>query len=540
LMKHLLIAGGLLCATLAVPAVAHTAPDPTDSTAQRYVDWHHADPQHDAQPGVSTTRAYEFARRRQPRTVVVAIIDSGVDVDHEDLRDNIWQNAGEVPSNGLDDDGNGYVDDVHGWNFLGNADGENIEWETLELTRLFRRYRPEFEGKTADQVPAGRREAFAEYERVRAEYDRKLAESREELSMIEQLMQVQEVTHQIVTKALQSETYTAADLRALPADDEVVGQAAAFLLSLIENDIKMDELREAYEHYGTLVNYQLNLEYDPRAEIIGDDPTRLGDAYGNNDVVGGDPEHGTHVAGIVAAARANGMGLDGIATDVRVMVLRAVPNGDERDKDIANAIRYAVDNGAHIINMSFGKSYSPEKSLVDEAVQLAEARGVLLVHAAGNEAENVDRVRVYPNDDLSGRDAPAGNWLSVGATSIEVGPEFVADFSNWGRRGVDLFAPGVDIYSTLPGGGYGLNSGTSMAAPVVSGVAALVWAYYPELTATQLRDVLLRSAVPYRPRVRRPTDEGKPKRVRFKRLSATVGVVNAYAAMQLAERPVGK
>jgi subtilisin family serine protease len=267
--------------------------------------------------------------------------------------------------------------------------------------------------------------------------------------------------------------------------------------------------------------------------VVGDNPADLNErGYGNPDVAGPDAKHGTHVAGIIAANRDNGYGAEGIAAPVQIMAVRAVPNGDERDKDVANAIRYAVDNGAHIINMSFGKSYSPQKQAVDEAVRYAEANGVLLVHAAGNDGKDVDTQPNYPSDRFLGGQTVT-NWISVGASGWQAGEAFVASFSNYGQAQVDLFAPGVQIHSTLPGSTYGPNQGTSMAAPMVSGVAALVWAYYPALTATQLKDVLLRSAVRYsQEKVVKPGTEDEA--VPFNTLSVTGGVVNAYEALKLA------
>jgi subtilisin family serine protease len=215
---------------------------------------------------------------------------------------------------------------------------------------------------------------------------------------------------------------------------------------------------------------------------------------------------------------------------VRIMSVRVTPDGDERDKDVANGIRYAVDHGALVINMSFGKGYSPEKPVVDSAVRYAESKGVLLVHAAGNDGSDNDRVPSYPTAGYLGG-GRAANWLEVGASTFRRSA-LAARFSNYGRTAVDLFAPGQDIYATLPNQRYGRQSGTSMAAPTVSGVAALLLAYFPRLTPMDVRRILLASVTRY-PDARVPAPGGGPP-VPFASLSATGGVVNAYAAVRQA------
>lgn len=221
------------------------------------------------------------------------------------------------------------------------------------------------------------------------------------------------------------------------------------------------------------------------------------------------------------------------------MVIRAVPDGDERDKDVANAIIYAVDNGARIINMSFGKGHSPNKEAVDKAIQYAESKDVLLIHAAGNASLDIDEtdqfpMKYYGND----KKQAAGNWITVGASDRESGKGLVAEFSNYGNKNVDVFAPGVAVYSTVPEGDYKENSGTSMAAPVVAGVAALVLNYFPALSATELREIILKSATRKygKSRVYVPGKKEDEQKTKFKKLSNTGGIVNAYTAMKYAEK----
>jgi subtilisin family serine protease len=288
-------------------------------------------------------------------------------------------------------------------------------------------------------------------------------------------------------------------------------------------------LKEQVKQIEVRANCQYNLDYDPRS-LVGDDYNNVGERlYGNNSVAGPDAFHGTHVAGIIAAVRGNGIGVDGVASKAKIMVVRVVPDGDERDKDVANGIRYAVDNGAKIINMSFGKGFSPNKAAVNDAVEYAAKKGVLLVHAAGNSNDDNDAIANYPNDSLGGGKF-AETWIEVGA-SQQQSKHLATDFSNYGQNNVDLFAPGYQIYSTAPNGGYENANGTSMAAPVVSGVAALLWSCYPNLTAVQVKQILMNSVTKHTGKVILP---GTTDKVKFTELSVSGGVVNAEKALKMA------
>jgi subtilisin family serine protease len=323
---------------------------------------------------------------------------------------------------------------------------------------------------------------------------------------------------------------------ALQSMQQDVVASRRLYLQLAESGISPHDLARAVESMEAQVKYNLNPQFDPRA-IVGDNPASLAErGYGNTDVTGPDASHGTHVAGIIGAVRGNGVGVDGIAPSVRIMAIRAVPDGDERDKDVANAIRYAADNGAHIINMSFGKSYSPGKAAVDAAVKYADSKGVLLVHAAGNEGANLATAPNFPTPRYLDGGRPA-NWIEVGATSWKGADSLVATFSNYGSELVDVFAPGVDILSTVPGNGYGRESGTSMAAPVVSGLAALLMSYYPSLTAADVKRIILASAT--RRGELRVMLPGSGESVAFGTLSSTGGIVNAHAAVRMAQEMSG-
>ena len=494
-------------------------------------DWHLLDWEADRVPGIGLRRAErELLAGKQPqRTVVVAIIDSGVDTAHADLRANLWRNDGETPGNGRDDDGNGYVDDVHGWNFIGGADGRNVNEDTYEVTRLYVRCTRAPRAGSADTLPAALRSRCGEIEQA---FQAKRQEAQQTLAQIATLAttyeQVQRILQPVVGGAL-----TTANVQAVRSTDPRVQQAREIYLQFAANGLDAEELTEAREAYTSQVEYGYNPDFDPRA-VVGDDYANTAQrSYGNRDVTGPDADHGTHVAGIVGAVRGDGAGMDGVASRVQLMVVRAVPDGDERDKDVANAIRYAADNGAHIINMSFGKAWSPYKPLVDEAVKYADSKGVLMIHAAGNDGEDVAKEPSFPTP-VYKEGGRAANWIEVGATSWRMRDSLVAPFSNYGKGFVDVFAPGDDIYAPIPGGKFKKESGTSMASPVVSGLSALLMSYYPTLTAADVKRIVLESVTKLGDQdVIRPGEGGM--RVKFGELSTTGGIVNAYNAIKLAE-----
>ncbi|MBT31352.1 MAG: peptidase S8 [Thalassobius sp.] len=514
----------------------------SDTTKKAPENWFNLDRDEDNVQGVSTEKTYkELLKGKESKTVIVAVIDGGVDVEHEDLQGKIWVNEGEIPGNGKDDDGNGYVDDINGWNFLGGKDGENVNYDTYELTREYVRLSDKFQGKTEENLSKEEKKEYAYFQEVKTEYDAKVTEAKEVYDNYMGMADVIKHSMRLISAYLNvtEEELTPDQLATVNSPDEKIKRAASVLGYALENDIKMEYLEEAIEYFENQLKYFLNKDFNPR-NIVGDDYDDLTNRfYGNPDVTGPDATHGTHVSGIIAANRNNALGMKGVANDVKIMAIRAVPNGDEHDKDVANAIRYAVDNGADIINMSFGKGYSPNKKYVDEAVVYAESKGVLLVHAAGNDSENLDEGKNFPNKNLEIRKKPAKNWIEIGASSWGGADNFVGEFSNYGKKSVDVFAPGVDIYSTMPGSKYENQNGTSMASPVAAGVAALVLSYYPDLTAVQLKDILMKSSSKFdKMEVNMPgepeTEDGDDT-VEFEKLSVTGGIVNSFEAVKLAE-----
>lgn len=532
-----------LALSLPLLAAAQTvapAPAPPTPEAAAALQWYLLDPTADRVMGVSVNRTYqELLAGRTPTPVVVAVIDAGIDTTHADLRRMLWRNAREVAGNGLDDDKNGLTDDVWGWNYLGGADGRNINLETLEETRLLAQLQPRFKGKTRMGVPAAQRADFDLYLKVKKSYDAKVKENTDRLRQYSQVYAENVTVSEKLKQALGVASLDTAVLRNPPTQVPQLRELSGQLHQLLVNtgfgslDDILAEMKNGLKETQDQLDYGLNLSYNPRP-IVGDDPFDLKQRlYGNADVAGPDPLHGTHVAGIIGADRVNNLGIMGIAPPVvRLMAVRAVPDGDERDKDVANAIRYAADHGASIINMSFGKYYSPQRAAVEEAIRYADSKGVLLVHSAGNENENLDQKLQFPTPVyLDGQRIP--NMITVGASSRDNDAGLAADFSNFGKTQVDVFAPGNQIYSTLPGGRYGNLSGTSMAAPVVAGIAATLKSYFPELTAADLKRLILASAQPTHTQVRQP---GSDKLVDFADLSSTGGIVNLYRAVQLAQQ----
>lgn len=500
--------------------------------AQLKPNWQNLDLKKDTIFGISTDKAYlELLKGKKSTPVIVAVLDGGVDLNHEDLKRVIWVNKKEIPGNGIDDDKNGYIDDVHGWNFLGGKSG-SVTYETLELTRLVRRDLARFSGTTAANVSAADAEAYKTFVANRAELETKIAEAKSNLQGISGFKYYLDQ----VVKKIGKENPTLADFQSFKATTQ---QEEGIKGAVIENLNGMDfktfyetQIEAAVKQVNEQIKYNLNLDYDPRS-IVGDDPNNSKERfYGNNDVKGPDALHGSHVAGIIAADRTNNIGIKGIADHVLIMGVRNTPNGDERDKDVANAIRYAADNGAKVINMSFGKGYSWDKAAVDEAVKYAVSKDVLLVHAAGNDNKDIDvEVNVPSRKYLDGGEA--SSFIVVGASGLKDDETLKASFSNYGKTTVDVFAPGVRIYSTLPDNKYLDEDGTSMAAPVVAGLAGLIRSYYPKLTAVQVKDIIMKSVVKVTHNVNTMKGE-QTVSVPFSDLCITGGIVNAYNALKLA------
>ncbi|MDH4403646.1 MAG: S8 family peptidase [Flavobacterium sp.] len=483
--------------------------------------WSHLDLVKDSIPGMSVDKVYsELLKGKTSVPVIVGIVDSGVDIEHEDLKSVIWTNKNEIPGNEIDDDKNGYVDDVHGWNFLGNSTKENYEYERIINNK-----------KLVDE---------ATYLKAKAINDKKIEEANQTKSQIELALNGTKKADDTLVKLLGKPTYTAEELDAIDATDPEVVKSVTIMKQMLAYGLSVADLKKEIEkELESYIKVQSgeNLKTNYR-KVVGDNPDDIKDTkYGDNNVMGPDKEeilHGTHVAGIVAQVRNNKIGGDGIANNVQILTVRAVPDGDEYDKDIALGIRYAVDNGAKVINGSFGKAFSPHKQWVYDAIKYAESKDVLIVHAAGNDAKDIDKEDNYPNDSDDKKTEFADNMITIGALNYEYGTNVVADFSNYGKLNVDVFAPGVQIYATTPNNTYRFLQGTSMASPNVAGVAALIRSYYPTLTAKQVKHILMDSGTAITTEV---TIGGDPSNNRpFSQLSQSGKMVNAYNAMVMAEK----
>ena len=514
-----------------VPTMETTVSIPEKKGAiseEQFDKWAHADLVTDTIPGISLDKAYTFLEGKKGVTVIVAVIDSGIDIEHEDLKDVLWTNTKEIPGNGIDDDNNGYVDDIHGWNFLG-GNGEPA-YEQLEITRIVAKLNPRFEGKTIENISEADKADFKKYQKYLEAYNTSSSKHFQTLVRMEQIGE----NFAAVKKHLGKEDFTLEDLQGINTEDQILKAQVNDLTGLFARGLDEAAYLEFYASQKKNRNYDLS--FNGRA-IVGDNPEDINDTkYGNAFVIGSKDEesHGTHVAGIILATRNNNKGLNGVANNAELMVVRAVPDGDERDKDIALAIRYAVDNGAKVINWSFGKSFSPNKEWVFDAIKYAAQHDVLLVHAAGNDSKDIDVKDNWPNDSEDKINEFSDNVLTVGALSPEFNENLPATFSNYGKLNVDVFAPGVQIYSTIPKDEYAKYSGTSMASPEVAGIATLIRSYYPQLSASQVKHIIMNSGVKVNLQVLVPGEKGE--KAAFSSLSKSGSMANAYNALLLAQK----
>ncbi len=513
----------------------------TSVKEDQFKGWHLKNKSTDGFYGISLEHALEFVKNRKSTTVIVAVIDSGVDTLHEDLKPVLWHNPKEIPNNGIDDDKNGYVDDYYGWNFLGGKDGKNVKEDSYEAARLYHALKPKYGGEVDEsKLSAIEKEEYRVFKKAQGDIEHASTESQTQVLFLRGLFNKMPAADSLLKLKFKPE-YTGNDLASFKPANSKEADAKSTMFALFKgfemmdakNDFINKEFTDYYKGLEKKANASQTAPKDYRGEIVKDNYYDFNDRfYGNPDVMANTPFHGTHVAGIIAAVRNNGIGVDGVANDVRIMSIRAVPDGDEHDKDIALAIRYAVDNGAKVINMSFGKSFSPQKKWVDDAVRYAQSKGVLLVHAAGNDGKNVDSTENYPNPNNVETKMKAPNFITVGASGDPKTGGIAADFSNYGKKEVDVFAPGVKIYSTIPGGNtYGFAQGTSMASPVVAGLAAFILSYYPDLSPEQVKYCIEKGSVNPNMQVTKPGSEEKED---FANFSRTGGLLNAYEAVKIA------
>ncbi|HEY8931673.1 MAG TPA: S8 family serine peptidase [Mucilaginibacter sp.] len=529
------IAGAMLLSLTASAQAPKKAPEPPKN-------WHTLDLKTDGFYGISLKQAYGLIKGKKSKTVIVTTIDSGIDTAQKDISPILWVNPKEIPNNGKDDDGDGYIDDVHGWDFLGGKGGKVDFTETTEEVRQYHKLKDKF-GNVAS-APAGQEKEFAYWETVKANYDSTMAKSNAEIKDLTMEVNVLSATNHYIKRELKlgsDQTFKLADLSKIHTTNDTVNQSKTVWESVFsqigEDSDNAKVLKDITEYYAKQ-NNNISPDLEARARIVGDDPdVNDGKPYGNNVLKNADASHGTGVAGLIGAVRGNGYGIDGVADNVRIMSIKAVPNGDEYDKDIANAIRFAVDHGALVINMSFGKKISPHKDWVDAAFKYAASKDVLLVMAAGNDGQDVDAKPEFPNDTyLDG--STTDNVINVGASGPKPDTSLAASFSNYGKINVDVFAPGVKVTSIDTDAEFNTADGTSFASPIVAGIAALCLEYYPNLSAKQLKQIILESAAPVTGKtVIKP---GGKDKVDFASLSKTGGIVNAYRALEIASKMKGE
>ena len=471
--------------------------------------WFFSDPVLDTLPGISLEKTKEVVGNRKASEVIVAIVDSGVDINHPLFENKLWVNEDEIPGNNIDDDANGFVDDVHGYNFLGES-----YYEQMEYVRMIAK-------EIGDEE---------QLKRARIILEKELPKAEENKRQYKRIYELAKTAVDTLSVLLNDDQFNSESLRKFTPESAFIAQQKALALQFLSYtdraDLLIKDLFEGVTYYTERSDYNLNVNFNGR-ELIGDDPYDIADTgYGNGNVINRliEESHGTHVAGIVSQ----------IAPFAKLMILRTVPAGDEYDKDVALAIRYAADNGAKIINCSFGKSFSPQRKWVEDAISYAESKGALIVHAAGNESEDLDVLKNtnYPDDQPNFNTEFASNFLSVGALAPYFNQGLIADFSNYGKEKVDLFAPGEDIYSSMPNAIFAFQGGTSMAAPVVSGVAAWIAAYFPKHQGPALKKILMDSSIRLPINVLTPDNEEINS---FARFSKSGGIVNLYNALLLAQ-----
>jgi subtilisin family serine protease len=501
--------------------------------------WSSKDLQNDTIPGMGVERTYqEIIKDKVGKTIIVAVVDSGIDIEHEDLKNVMWVNTKEIPGNGIDDDKNGYVDDIHGWNFLGDIVKENMEY-----VRIVRKLKPKYDGKTKASVSAVDSAEFALFEKANTEYTKEVEQNKANVARYSGMLGALKPAHAAISEKLGKKDYSKEDLSGIENPEGEQKEQVALLTQMLNYSDNIPSFIERIQGGVDYFQGRLDSHFDTSTDfraVIGDNPDDNSNPYyGNNDVDGPDPKkadakHGTHVAGIIAAQRDNGIGMNGVAQNVQIMAVRAVPDGDEYDKDIANAIRYAVDNGAKVINTSFGKYYSTHPQWVWDALIYASENDVLVVNAAGNEGTDLDTIQVYPNDQVGVGAEISDTFLTVGALNYSYGSDLLANFSNYGKVNVDVFSPGVEIWATTPLDTYEYLQGTSMASPNVAGVAAMLRSYYPKLSAKQIKRVLMDSGLSVQMDVVLGGDpENKNK---FENISTSGKMVNMYNAFIMASR----
>jgi subtilisin family serine protease len=501
--------------------------------------WHHKDIIKDSIPGISLDKAYqELVKNKKGKDVLVAVIDSQTDLFHVDLKESFWINKGEIPNNNIDDDDNGYIDDVNGWNFIGNKKGESVFDCNFEYVRIVKKYKGKYLNINKDELLSIKSNEYNMYINALNELKAEIENTEKNIEYFRKWEIKYNNTKTALKKHFPKGEYTLEKLKSIKTNDKKLKKSIKKMIYYVKYDLMDEWLAKTIKDIYRYKNYYLNIDYDDRA-LVGDNPNDINDKiYGYNNVgINQDSiaHHATYVSGILASNRENKIGIRGVNNNIKIMPIVISCNGDEHDKDIALAIRYAVDNGAKIINMSSGKEFSLHKDWVHNALEYASSHDVLFVTAAGNSSDNVDEIINYPNDNDAKDKEFINNFINVGSSTYHPNKKLVSDFSNYGKKNVDLFAPGENIYTTNVNNNYRFKDGTSFSTPIVSGVAALIWSYYPNLKASEIKDILLESGVTYDIDVELPSYDEEKKLVPFSSLSKSGKIVNAYNALLYAK-----
>ena len=471
---------------------AQTAAD--DVYAGWYKTWN------DSLKGANITAAQQYLhshKAKKKRTVVVGIIDSGADTECLALKRALWTNAKEK-INGKDDDHNGYVDDVHGWNFLGTKDGKfNMTSAGTEEYRQFKRLYPKYKNvKSREEVADSNRKEYAYYMAMRRK-----AKINSYLMFYEVAARKQklmgEMDDMLKRAKLDVDTLTMGGMLNTEVADTLVKDTFVKLImaDLYKNPMTTrwdDYVKKQRADFALMGKRIYSIEHDKDKRLLmGDNQEDATDRfYGNNMLNIEGMEHGNFVASVVAGNVVDDSRYSGVCVDARVMPVRVCPEGDEYDKDVATGIIYAVDNGAKIINLSLGKYTSPHPEMVNEAIAYAGKHDVLVIGAAGNNHLNIDSIAYFPAA-VDAKGQTLDNFIRVGGTAMDGSRSSI---SNYGDHKVDIYAPGEYISGVYPGNKKDFANGTSVATPVVSGIAAMLRTYFPKLKATQLKRVLIETA----------------------------------------------
>lgn len=533
----------------------HKASVKTELTSLELKTWYQKDYTLDGIPGISLDKWYNQNKKKQKYTIIVAVIDTQIDINHEDLQGKLWTNGKEILNNGIDDDRNGYIDDVNGWSFTGTKNGGYVVWNNYEYVRIIREWGPLFKGKAESEITSKDLPNYKEYLRASKTFESKQKYYKNWHKSLIHNIEVYPLVKDTLKYFFPKEDYTYQQLDSMykkykindktyiqrrNSNDRDLAALIDYMMGNIDVGEKtLEDIVDKRTQLDSVLLKNLNVEYNERL-LIADNPNILEKGYGNNNIsnnkAGHRPiqDHCTKMAGIIGANRLNNIGVKGILQNVKIMPLNISPSGDEHDKDIVMAIYYAVDNGAKVINMSLGKEFSLHKDWMFDALKYADAHNVLIVHSAGNFAFNVDENPEYPSDvAFDGTPEICTNFINVGSTTYKLNEYFVSDFSNYGKENVDLFAPGEEIYTTASANSYKSDSGTSMATPMVSATAALIWSYYPNFTAKEVKQIILDSGTAYYLQVLVPG--AKDKKAPFSELSKSGKVLNVYNAMELAK-----